>query len=71
MIETKAPVVKNHWEVIDILKKENSKVDFNTLSDKITKQWQHLVELSNGLIKDYRSTNSFVSVFKNEKIFLF
>jgi len=56
--------------VIDILKKENSKVDFNTLSDKITKQWQHLVELSNGLIKDYRSTNSFVSVFKNEKIIL-
>jgi hypothetical protein len=39
--------------VIDILKKENSEVDFNTLSDKITKQWQHLVELNNGLIKDY------------------
>lgn len=56
--------------VIDILKKENSEVDFNTLSDKIIKQWQHLVELNNGLIKDYRSTNSFVSVFKNEKIII-
>lgn len=56
--------------VIDVLMKENSEVDFNTLSDKITKQWQHLVELNNGLIKDYRSTNSFVSVFKNEKIIL-
>jgi hypothetical protein len=54
--------------VIDILKKENSEVDFNTLSDKITNQWQHLVELNNGLIKDYRTTNSFISVFKNEKI---
>lgn len=53
--------------VIDILKKENSEVDFNTLSDKITKQWQHLVNQNNGLIKDYRTTNSFVSVFKNEK----
>lgn len=56
--------------VIDILKNENSEVDFNTLSDKITKQWQHLVEENNGLIKDYRTTNSFISVFKNEKIIL-
>lgn len=53
--------------VIDILKKENSEVDFNTLSDKITKQWQHLVKQNNGLIKDYRTTNSFVSVFKKAK----
>jgi len=56
--------------VIEILKKENSEVDFTTLSDKITKQWQHLVELNNGLIKDYRTTNSFISVFKKEKIIL-
>ena len=56
--------------VIDILKKENSEIGFNTLSDKITKQWQHLVEQKNGLIKDYRTTNSFVSVFKKEKIIL-
>lgn len=56
--------------VIDILKKENSEVDFNALSDKITKQWQHLVKQNNGLIKDYRTTNSFVSVFKKEKIIL-
>ncbi len=56
--------------VIDILQKENSEVDFNTLSDKITMQWQHLVDQNNGLIKDYRTTNSFVSVFKNEKIIL-
>lgn len=56
--------------VIEILKNENSEVDFNTLSDKITKQWQHLVEQSKGLIKDYRTTNSFVSVFKKEKIIL-
>jgi serine/threonine protein phosphatase PrpC len=54
--------------VIDILKKQNSKVDFNTLSDKITKQWQQLIKQNNGLIKDYRTTNSFISVFKNEKI---
>lgn len=53
--------------VIDILKKENSEVDFNALSDKLTKQWQHLVKQNNGLIKDYRTTNSFVSVFKKEK----
>jgi len=56
--------------VIDILKKENSEIGFNTLSDKITKQWQHLVEQNNGLIKDYRTTNSFISVFKKEKIIL-
>jgi hypothetical protein len=56
--------------VIDILKNENSEVEFNTLSDKITKQWKHLVEQNNGLIKDYRTTNSFVSVFKKEKIIL-
>lgn len=56
--------------VIEILKNENSEVDFNTLSDKITKQWLHLVEQDNGLIKDYRTTNSFVSVFKKEKIVL-
>lgn len=56
--------------VIDILKKENSSVDFNTLTDKITKQWQQLVVQNNGVIKDYRTTNSFVSVFKKEKIVL-
>lgn len=56
--------------VIDILKNENSEVEFNTLSDKITKQWKHLVEQNNGLIKDYRTTNSFVAVFKKEKIIL-
>lgn len=56
--------------VIDILKNENSEVDLNTLSDKITRQWQHLVEQNNGLIRDYRTTNSFVSVFKKEKIIL-
>lgn len=56
--------------VIDILKKENSEVDFNALSDKLTKQWQHLVKQNNGLIKDYRTTNSFVSVFKKEKILI-
>ena len=56
--------------VIDILKKENSSVDFNTLTDKITKQWQQLVVQNNGVIKDYRTTNSFVSVFKKEKIIL-
>jgi serine/threonine protein phosphatase PrpC len=53
--------------VIEILKNENSEVGFNTLSDRITKQWQYLVEQNNGLIKDYRTTNSFVSVFKKEK----
>ena len=53
--------------VIDILKKEDSEVDLNTLSEKITKQWHHLVEQNDGLIKDYRTTNSFVSVFKKEK----
>ena len=53
--------------VIDILKNENSEVEFNTLSGKITKQWQHLVEQNDGLIKDYRTTNSFVSVFKKDK----
>ena len=51
--------------VVDILKNENSEVDFNALSDKITKHWQHLVEQNKGLIKDYRTTNSFVSVLKN------
>ena len=56
--------------VIDILKKEVSVIDFNTLSDKITKQWQHLVEQNNGLINDYRTTSSFVSVFKKEKIII-
>lgn len=56
--------------VIDILKKEISEIEFNALSDKITKQWQHLVEQNNGLIKDYRTTNSFVSVFKKEKIII-
>lgn len=56
--------------VIDILKNEVSEIDSNTLSAKITKQWQHLVEQNNGLINDYRTTNSFVSVFKNEKIIL-
>lgn len=56
--------------VVDILKNENSEVDFNALSDKITKQWQHLVEQNKGLIKDYRTTNSFVSVLKKEKIIL-
>lgn len=56
--------------VIDILKKEVSVIDFNTLSDKITKQWQYLVEQNNGLINDYRTTNSFVSVFKKEKIII-
>ena len=56
--------------VIDILKNENSEVEFNTLSGKITKQWHHLVEQNNGVIKDYRTTNSFVSVFKKEKIIL-
>lgn len=56
--------------VIDILKKEVSVIDFNTLSDIITKQWQHLVEQNNGLIKDYRTTNSFITVFKKEKIIL-
>ncbi len=47
--------------VIDILKKEVSVIYFNTLSDKITKQWQHLVVQNNGLINDYRTTNSFVT----------
>jgi len=56
--------------VIDIIKEENSVVDFTKLSDKITKQWQQLIELNNGLIKDYRTTNSFISVFKKEKIIL-
>jgi len=56
--------------VVDILKNENSEVDFNALSDKITKHWQHLVEQNKGLIKDYRTTNSFVSVLKKEKIIL-
>lgn len=56
--------------VTNILKNESLGIDFNTLSDKITKQWQHLIEQNNGLIKDYRTTNSFVSVFKNEKIIL-
>lgn len=56
--------------VIDILKNENSEIGFNTLSDKITAQWQHLIEQNNGHIKDYRTTNSFISVFKNEKIIL-
>lgn len=56
--------------VIEILKNENSEVDFNALSDKITKHWQHLVEQNKGLIKDYRTTNSFVSVLKKEKIIL-
>lgn len=56
--------------VIDIMKKKVSEIDFNTLSDKITKQWQHLVEQNNGLIKDYRTTNSFITVFKKEKIIL-
>ena len=56
--------------VVDILKKENSEIGFNTLSDNITKQWQRLVEQNNGLIKDYRTTNSFISVFKSEKIIL-
>lgn len=54
--------------VIDILKEENSDIELNSLSDKITKQWEHLIEQNYGLIKDYRTTNSFVSVFKNEKI---
>ena len=56
--------------VIDILKNENSEVDFTALSDNITKHWQQLVEQINGVIKDYRTTNSFVSVFKKEKIIL-
>lgn len=56
--------------VVDILKNENSEVDFNASSDKITKHWQHLVEQNKGLIKDYRTTNSFVSVLKKEKIIL-
>jgi len=56
--------------VIDILKKEVSVIYFNTLSDKITKQWQHLVVQNNELINDYRTTNSFVSVFKKEKIII-
>ena len=56
--------------VVDILKKENSETGFNALSDKITKKWEHLVEQNNGLIKDYRTTNSFISVFKSEKIIL-
>lgn len=56
--------------VIDIMKNESSRVDFNTLSDKIIKQWQHWVEQNNGLIMDYRTTNSFVSVFKKEKIII-
>ena len=56
--------------VIEILKNENSEFDFNALSDKITKHWQQLVEQNNGVIKDYRTTNSFVSVFKKEKIIL-
>lgn len=53
--------------VIDILKNKSSEVDFKKLSDKIIKQWQHIVEQNQGLIKDYRTTNSFVSVFKKEK----
>lgn len=56
--------------VIDILKNENSEFDFNALSDKITRHWQHLVEQNKGVIKDFRTTNSFVSVFKKEKIIL-
>lgn len=56
--------------VINILKTESSEVDFNTLSNKIIKQWQHLVEQEKGLIKDYRTTNSFISVFKKEKIII-
>ena len=56
--------------VIDILKIECFDVDFNTLSNKITEQWQQLVEQNRGSIKDYRTTNSFVTVFKNEKIVL-
>ena len=56
--------------VIDILKSENLDIEIYTLSDKITKQWQHLVEQNNGLIKDYRTTNSFITVFKKEKIIL-
>ena len=56
--------------VVDILKKENSETGFNALSDKITKKWEHLVKQNNGLIKDYRTTNSFISVFKSEKIIL-
>jgi len=56
--------------VIDILKNENSEVDFNTLSKKITQNWQQLIEQIDGLIKDYRTTNSFISVFKKEKIIL-
>ena len=52
--------------VIDVLKKESSEVDFKNLSEKITNEWQQLVEQKQGLIKDYRTTNSFVFVLKNE-----
>jgi serine/threonine protein phosphatase PrpC len=53
--------------VIEIMKNENSEIILKNFSDKITKQWQQLVERKDGLIKDYRTTNSFVSVFKKEK----
>lgn len=56
--------------VIDMLKNENSDIDFIELSDKIKKQWHFLVEKNKGNIKDYRTTNSFVSIFKNEKVIL-
>jgi serine/threonine protein phosphatase PrpC len=56
--------------VIDVLKNENSEIQFNILSDKIKKKWQQLIEQNDGRIKDYRTTNSFVSVFKNEKIII-
>ncbi len=56
--------------VIDILANENSGVDFKNLSEKIVNEWQQLAKLKQGLIKDYRTANSFVAVFKKEKTIL-
>lgn len=56
--------------VIEILKNESSEVDFKNLSEKVINEWKQLVEQKQGLIKDYRTTNSFVSVFKKEKTIL-
>ncbi|MBK6978908.1 MAG: protein phosphatase 2C domain-containing protein [Cytophagaceae bacterium] len=52
--------------MIDILKNENSEVDFNALSDKITKHWQQLVEQNNGVIQGLQNNKFVLSVSKRK-----
>lgn len=52
--------------VIDAFKKANSSINCSQLSELLTINWQDRIEQKQGQLKDYRTANSFIIVFKSE-----